>query len=331
LLERLRAIARGHNFIHVEDDVQTNAAFTNALLSNNTQVVYFQGRNILVKVDGTDDETKSKHFPKKKPVFRAESSPMNTIDDAVLFSAHFDSVSTAPGATDDGMSVVALVQMVDFLSKNRPRRTAVFNFNNGEEDGLHGAQAWATFMYRLSLRFNLLFYRFLRHPWSNLTSTFLNFEGAGSGGCVSSTLPMSSVQISRIRPFFSVAPSSSDRLHMTSSKSFAPHHISMPTSFLRTLGIEVSSARTPITPSTLPLGPGTFPTSQGIMRLQVPLLTDMKALGVVCKGRTSPSIAHGHVIIPWTTRSEEWAMMVLKGPSGCCWSYCVLWAIPSSM
>ena len=62
--------------------------------------------------------------------------------DGVLFSAHFDSVSTAPGATDDGMSVVALLQLVKFLSMNRPRRTAVFNINNGEEDGLHGAHTY---------------------------------------------------------------------------------------------------------------------------------------------------------------------------------------------
>src|SRR6267142_1425974 len=47
------------------------------------------------------------------------------------------SVSTAPEATDDGMSVVALVQMLESLSKNRPRRTALFNLNNGEEDQLH--------------------------------------------------------------------------------------------------------------------------------------------------------------------------------------------------
>ncbi|KAH9990656.1 hypothetical protein BJV74DRAFT_421616 [Russula compacta] len=138
LLERLRGIAKGQSFIHVEDDVQTNAAFLDS-----TRAVYFQGTNILVKVDGTDNVTEN---------------------DAVLFSAHFDSVSTAPGATDDGMSVVALIQLVSFLSNNRPKRTAIFNINNGEEDGLHGAHA------------------FLRHPWSNLTSTFLNFEGAGSGG-----------------------------------------------------------------------------------------------------------------------------------------------------
>ena len=107
----------------------------------------------------------------------------------MLFSAHFDSVSTAPGATDDGMSVVALVHMIDFLSKNRPRRTAVFNINNGEEDGLHGAQTCAIFMNCLSFPIlTCCLNRFLRHPWSNLTSMFLNFEGAGSGGYVAQLL-----------------------------------------------------------------------------------------------------------------------------------------------
>ena len=45
------------------------------------------------------------------------------------------------------MSVVALLQLVNFLSKNRPRRTAVFNINNGEEDGLHGAHTSVVFSY----------------------------------------------------------------------------------------------------------------------------------------------------------------------------------------
>ena len=83
------------------------------------------------------------------------------------------------------MSVVALVHMIDFLSKNRPRRTAVFNINNGEEDGLHGAQTCAIFMNCLSFPIlTCCLNRFLQHPWSNLTSMFLNFEGAGSGGYV---------------------------------------------------------------------------------------------------------------------------------------------------
>ena len=65
----------------------------------------------------------------------------HALGNAVLFSAHLDSVATSPGATDDGMSVVSLVQMVEYLSKNRPRRTFVANINNGEEDGLNGAHS----------------------------------------------------------------------------------------------------------------------------------------------------------------------------------------------
>lgn len=79
---------------------------------------------------------------------------------------HYDSVSTAPGATDDGMGVVTLLELVRYLAvpEHRPRRTAVFFFNNGEEDGLNGA------------------YVYWKHPWSNLTSSFINLEGAASGG-----------------------------------------------------------------------------------------------------------------------------------------------------
>jgi len=55
LLERLREIAKGQSFIHIEDDVHTNAAFLDG-----PDAVYFQGTNILVKVDGTDNVTESK-------------------------------------------------------------------------------------------------------------------------------------------------------------------------------------------------------------------------------------------------------------------------------
>ncbi|KAI0311189.1 hypothetical protein OF83DRAFT_1069216 [Amylostereum chailletii] len=148
LLDRLAGITKDRPFIHVLDDNTTSA-----FLDGKT-AVYFQGNNILVKVDGTEE---SKGEPSHIP-------PAHRTRNGILFSAHLDSVSTAPGATDDGMSVVALLQMVDHLAHSRPKRTAVFNLNNGEEDGLHGAHS------------------FLAHPWSNLTSTFINFEGAGAGG-----------------------------------------------------------------------------------------------------------------------------------------------------
>lgn len=75
----------------------------------------------MVKIDGSDPEYRDKG--------------------GVLFSAHYDSVSTAPGATDDGMGVATLIQLVELLVKERPKRTAVFNINNGEEDWLNGAHA----------------------------------------------------------------------------------------------------------------------------------------------------------------------------------------------
>ena len=83
--------------------------------------MYFEGTNVLVKVDGLEDAKVGAG--------------------GVLFSAHYDSVSTAPGATDDGMGVATLLQLVQLLAENRGRRTAVFNINNGEEDFLNGAHA----------------------------------------------------------------------------------------------------------------------------------------------------------------------------------------------
>ena len=112
--------------------------------------IYFEGTNVLLKIDGTDS-----------PLVSPETSP-----DGVLFSCHYDSVSTAPGATDDGMGVATLLELAEYFStpKRRPRRTAIFFFNNGEEDYLNGAHAYYA------------------HPWSNLTSAFINLEGAASGG-----------------------------------------------------------------------------------------------------------------------------------------------------
>ena len=138
--------------MHLSNDLTSNASFVagGALAGQTPYGIYFEGTNLLVKIDGTD------------------AAPADRARDGVLFSAHYDSVSTAPGATDDGMGVVALVELARYLAQpaHRPRRTAVFFWNNGEEDGLNGA------------------YTYWKHPWSNLTDRFINLEGAASGGCV---------------------------------------------------------------------------------------------------------------------------------------------------
>lgn len=109
----MRSNADKFSNVHVDDDNSSNATWSLGGIAT-----YFEGTNVLVKIDGVKPEL-----------------------DAVLFSAHYDSVSTAPGATDDGMGVVTLLQLVDYFAQHQPKRTVVFNINNGEEDGLNGAHA----------------------------------------------------------------------------------------------------------------------------------------------------------------------------------------------
>lgn len=108
--------------------------------------------------------------------YNLTSSNCVCISDDMLFalstcfsSAHYDSVSTGFGTTDDGIGVASLLQFVDHLVKNRPRRTAIFNINNGEEDGLNGAQAFVLcFSLDASLQPAYIFQvpqtRLVRHP-----------------------------------------------------------------------------------------------------------------------------------------------------------------------
>ncbi|CAA7263054.1 unnamed protein product [Cyclocybe aegerita] len=164
ILSRLNDVAANSAHVHVIDDLTTNVSFVDPPAS-----AYFEGRNILVKVEGSD--------------------PAYSETGGVLFSAHFDSVSTSVGATDDGMGTVTCMQLVEYFANHRPRRTAIFNINNGEEDGLNGAHA------------------FLNHPWSKIPDTFLNFEGSGTGG----------------RPVFFRATSMAPMLSAISGRVSRPH------------------------------------------------------------------------------------------------------------
>jgi Zn-dependent M28 family amino/carboxypeptidase len=48
-------------------------------------------------------------------------------------------LTQCPGATDDSVAVVSLIQMAEYLASSRPARSIILLFNDGEEDGLHGA------------------------------------------------------------------------------------------------------------------------------------------------------------------------------------------------
>lgn len=105
-------------------------------------VTYYESNNVVVKVQGSDPSLK-----------------------ALLVSAHYDSVPTSFGTTDDGMGVASMLGILEHVaSTKQPLRTIIFNFNNNEEFSLFGAIS------------------FLKHPWYKLCEYFINLEGAGAGG-----------------------------------------------------------------------------------------------------------------------------------------------------
>jgi hypothetical protein len=65
--------------------------------------------------------------------------------DAVLFAAHYDSVPSAPGASDDGFGVATLLETARALaSLPQLRNDVLFLFSDAEELGLLGAQAFVS-------------------------------------------------------------------------------------------------------------------------------------------------------------------------------------------
>ncbi|SCW01682.1 LAFE_0E04984g1_1 [Lachancea fermentati] len=147
LLATINSMVKGVEFAKVSDDYSENASslfkqkdvFNES--STDSRVIYYESSNILVKLNGTDPDLPG-----------------------LLISAHFDSVPTGYGATDDGMGVATLLGLLSHFISNPPKRTIVFNFNNNEEFGLLGATV------------------FFSHPWSKFTHYVLNLEGAGAGG-----------------------------------------------------------------------------------------------------------------------------------------------------
>src|SRR5262249_39705661 len=61
----------------------------------------------------------------------------------VLLSAHYDSVLVSPGASDDGVGTAALLETARALVEGpQPRRNVILLFDDAEELGLLGADAF---------------------------------------------------------------------------------------------------------------------------------------------------------------------------------------------
>jgi hypothetical protein len=101
--------------------------------------------NVLARLEGTADGAK-----------------------AFLLMAHYDSVSTAPGAGDDGAGVAAMLETSRALKAGPPlKNDVIFLFTDGEERGLLGARAFVE-----------------SHPWAEDVGVVLNLEARGNTGPV---------------------------------------------------------------------------------------------------------------------------------------------------
>ncbi|KAJ5678996.1 hypothetical protein N7462_007240 [Penicillium macrosclerotiorum] len=164
LLKRIEAIKRevASTELALEDESRPDVFVFDDMISNLTSFdkrtgVYFEGTNILVYIRGWEDKKENWwETPGKSPAGKG----------GVLVNAHYDSVSTGYGATDDGVGVVTCLQLLRYFLTpgHAPRRGLVILFNNGEEDYLNGARAYS------------------QHPMAKFAHTFLNLEGAGAGG-----------------------------------------------------------------------------------------------------------------------------------------------------
>ncbi len=86
--------------------------------------------------------------------------------EAVLLTAHLDSVAEGPGATDDGSGVAALLETARALTSEEPLpNTVMFLFTDFEEGGTVGARTFIA-----------------NHPWARDVRIVIGFDAGGLSG-----------------------------------------------------------------------------------------------------------------------------------------------------
>ncbi|KAG0236916.1 hypothetical protein BGX31_003772 [Mortierella sp. GBA43] len=95
---------------------------------------------------------------------------------ALLISAHYDSVPTSYGKTDDGGGVAVALALIRHFIHHPVQHTLIFNINNMEEIGMFGAAAFMGPVPDSTTEFGV------GHPWKRYVRAFVNLEGGGSGG-----------------------------------------------------------------------------------------------------------------------------------------------------
>lgn len=87
-------------------------------------------------------------------------------DDALLLNSHYDTQPATPGGSDPMAGVASLLEIAGTLSSlPQPRNSVIFLFNDGEEAGLLGAQAFVE-----------------HHAWARQVRAVINLDARGTEG-----------------------------------------------------------------------------------------------------------------------------------------------------
>uniref|UniRef100_A0A1B6BYM8 FXNA-like protease n=1 Tax=Clastoptera arizonana TaxID=38151 RepID=A0A1B6BYM8_9HEMI len=86
---------------------------------------------------------------------------------SLLVNCHFDSVPSSPGASDDGLNCVVMLEVLRVLSRqDKPlQQNVIFLFNGAEETPLQASHGFIA-----------------HHKWAKEVRAFVNLESCGAGG-----------------------------------------------------------------------------------------------------------------------------------------------------
>jgi hypothetical protein len=124
-------------------------------------------RELQLEVEVRDTYGCSEHDSSCSPVHNVVARiPGRNEGKAVLVVVHYDSVPAGPGASDDGSGVAAALEVARALSAGPAlRHPVILLFNEGEEFGLLGAEAFAA-----------------SDPWMKDVGAVVNADARGTSG-----------------------------------------------------------------------------------------------------------------------------------------------------
>ena len=104
----------------------------------------------------------------KNVIARVSRKNKPTRNNTLLINSHFDSAKEGPGASDDEINVVIMLEVLRSIVNNPDielNRDIIFLFNGAEESGLLASHGFIT-----------------QHRWADDVSAYINLEAVGSGG-----------------------------------------------------------------------------------------------------------------------------------------------------